>query len=484
MNNHVWLIYPPGDMYQRGEDRCQGSIDKSSATSMRAANDLGYAASVLKQSGYDVFLKDYQTEKLSMQSMEDDLRKYKPSIVMVSVTNATIFDDIKVASKIKNISGAKIILKGAIFFDASKEVLDELDLSNIDFLIGGEVEFSIGKIADYLYENKGKVEEIPNIFFKNQSSEFIKTRFGLWEQDLDSIPFPDRELMNNSLYVRPDTGEAMATIQTSRGCSAACTYCLSPIISGKKIRHRSPENVLKELEDCYFNHGIKNFFFKSDTFTMNKDWVISLCKMIISSPLNGKIAFTANSRTNPLSLEALQYMKQAGCFMVAYGFESGSDETLIKIKKGATASHNLNAAKITKKAKLPFYGFFMIGFPWETKKHLEATKKHIFEINPDFLEIHIVLPYYGTEFYDTCQEHGTLKKDILGSNYFESGIIGTETLTIEELTAFRDSITKKFYLRPTYLFKKLFNCIKNPQLFPGYFKYGYRLLRNLFRRQK
>lgn len=285
--------------------------------------------------------------------------------------------------------------------------------------------------------------------------------------------------MNNALYVRPDTGEPMATIQTSRGCAASCTYCLSPTISGKKMRHRSPANVMAELEECFYKYNIRNFFFKSDTFTMNAAWVKELCEKIIASPLHKKIAFTANSRTNPLKAETLAYMKQAGCFMLAIGFESGSAETLTRCKKGASVEQNLEAARITRAARLPFYGFYMVGFPWETEEHLAATRAHIFATNPDFLEIHIALPYFGTKLYDDCAEHGTLTDGVLGSSYFDSGITGTATLPIARLKAFRDEVTKKFYLRPSYMFKKLWTCIKSPRLFKNYAKYGIRLIKNL-----
>ena len=96
-----------------------------------------------------------------------------------------------------------------------------------------------------------------------------KTNFKIWSDNLDEIPFPARDLMKNEMYPRPDTGEPMATIQVSRGCPSACTYCLTPVISGKSLRKRSIENIFAEIEECYYKHGIRNFFFKADTFTID-----------------------------------------------------------------------------------------------------------------------------------------------------------------------------------------------------------------------
>ena len=357
----IGLIYPPGKMYQRGEDRCQGNIDDSSATAMRACNDLGYAAAVLLKRSYRVFLRDYQTEKSSMEEVLSDLARENLDVLCVSTTNATIFTDIGFIGEVKKcFSELTIILKGAIFYDPEMEMLEILDLSNVDFLIGGEIDFAIGGIVDELFGNC-RFDLINNILYKDAEGTWIKTQFHIWEEDLDQVPFPARFLMKNELYVRPDTGKPMATIQTSRGCPASCIYCLSPDISGKRVRKRSPQNVFEEIAECYAEYGIRDFFFKADTFTIDAQWVTELCEMIINSELYKKIEFTANSRVNPLSKEVLEIMRKAGCFAIAFGFESGSDETLKKIRKGATVQQNIQAMKWAREVKLQVYGFSSSG---------------------------------------------------------------------------------------------------------------------------
>ena len=473
------LIYPCGKLFQRGEDRCQGNIDDSTATAMRACNDLGYSAAVLEKMGYEIFLRDYQTEKKNFEDVKSDINNFRPDILLISVTNATIFQDISFAKNIKGIYPLVcIVLKGAIFYDPDSKLLECLDLDCISYLIGGETELCIGEIAEYEHKKTGDISSVDNILFRDETGSFQKTKFHTWCEDLDSIPFPARKYMNNSLYTRPDTGEPMATIQTSRGCSASCIYCLSPLISGKRIRYRSPENVLAELLECYNTFNIKNFFFKADTFTMNAEWIKSLCHKILASPLKGKISFTANSRVSPLDRETLALMKSCGCFAVAFGFESGSDETLKKIKKGTTVQQNLAAVKWAKELKIPIYGFFMIGFPWETEKHLKMTREHVFAINADFIEIHVALPYYGTEFYKICEENNILNESTLGSDYFNSNITGTSSVSIESLMAFRNKLILDYYLRPSYIFLRIADCIKSPQKFFKYAKYACRIVKN------
>lgn len=479
--NRILLFYPPGPMYQRGEDRCQQAVDGSSAEAMRACNDLGYAAAVLLKKGYEIRLRDYQTEKCSIEQMNSEVDDFKPDLLMLSTTNTSIYDDIKIMNDLKARCGAVTVLKGAIFYAPEQEMLDLLDLSQIDYMIGGEVDFAIDGIADYALRGEGDIASVDNILYKDEDGKFIQTRFHVWGQDLDAQPFPAREYMNNGLYLRPDTDAPMATIQTARGCPSSCVFCLTPGISGKCVRFRSPENVMAELTECYEKFGIKDFFFKADTFTINAEWVKKLCELIIDSPLYGNINFTANSRVNPLKKETLELMKKAGCFMVAFGFESGSDEILKKIKKGATVEQNLQAARWCHEVGLPFWGFFVIGFPWENKGHIMKTKKLIYKADPDFIEVKMALPYYGTPLYETCKEDDLLAKNVLGSDFFHSSMTGTRYLTIKEVESLRRRILLGFYLRPKYILRKMGECVEKPSVFLNYCKYGVRLIVNLFR---
>lgn len=256
----IALIYPPGGLYQRGEDRCQSNIQSSTATSVRACNDLGYAASVLRKDNFNIFLKDYQTENLSLLDLIKDLNTYKIDVIFMSITNATIFKDLEIVNKVKELyKDLVIILKGAIFFNPEEDLLKQLDLKNVDYLIGGESDFIIRNLLKAHYENRDELKNISGILYKENNC-WIKTKFDDWNTDLDSLPFPSRDLMENKLYLRPDTKEVQATISTSRGCPSNCIFCLTPKISGKKLRLRSVENIYEELYECYSKYNIRNFF--------------------------------------------------------------------------------------------------------------------------------------------------------------------------------------------------------------------------------
>lgn len=479
----ILLMYPPGKAYQRSEDRAQCNLDESAVATIHACNDMGYAAAILKKRGYSVLLKDYQTEKLGFDDVKTDIVSYLPDIIVISTTNATVIDDINFINQISKFHSCEFILKGAIFFNTPDEILKTLDLSNIGYLIGGEIDTVIGDLVDGIFTDKTNLSHVPGIIYKKYGN-FIKTDFSCWCCNLDEIPFPAREIMKNELYPRPDTGEPMATIQVSRGCPSQCTYCLTPIISGKILRKRSVENIFEEIEECYYKYNIRNFFFKSDTFTIDAEWSIQLCDRIISSDLHGKIEFTVNSRAKPLDLELLKKLKEAGCFMIAVGFESGNDETLKKIKKGTTREDNLRAAKLIKDIGLPLFGFFMIGFPWESETDITETLDFIFEIDPDFIEVHIAMPYFGTELYAQCKQYGTISSTAFGNDYFSPNTTGTQTVSMDYIQKLRNKYLLKFYLRPKYIVRKIFTCLNKPTILKNYIRHGFKLLGTIAKRKR
>ena len=474
----VMLLYPPGMLLQRSEDRAQCNISESTAVSVHACNDLGYAAAVLLEKGYEVFLRDYQTEGASFADAAADVARFCPDMIALSTTNTSVAEDLRFLVRLAGIRRCVCVVKGAVFFDIDPALLAQLDLSAADCLIGSEMEFKIGALADAYLRGEGSLGDVGGILYKKDGA-FVKTPFYPEREDLDSLPFPARQLMNNALYVRPDTEEPMATVLTGLGCPSGCVYCMTPLISGARVRLRSVESVYRELEECYFTYGIRNFFFKADTFTIDAAFAGALCDRILSSPLSGKIAFTVNSRAKPLSAALLQKLKAAGCFTVAVGFESGSDETLRRIKKGTTVDDNLRAAEIIRAAGIPLFGFFMIGFPWEDRAMIAETERLIRRVKPDFIELHIATPFYGTALYKMCGEAGLLAPSPFGSDAYNPAASGTAFLSAEDLQRLRKKMLLRFYLRPGYIAKKCLSAVSRPRVVKNYIRYGLRMLKNM-----
>ncbi len=139
----IFLAYPPGAMYQRGEDRSQGNISQSAATVMRAPNDMGYAASTLLSMRCEVRFTDYQTEMKSEGDMLREVEEFEADALLISITNSTIVSDLKLINRLKErLPALVVVVKGALFWDAPGDVINQLNLGDVDYLIGGEIEFS------------------------------------------------------------------------------------------------------------------------------------------------------------------------------------------------------------------------------------------------------------------------------------------------------------------------------------------------------
>lgn len=474
----VMLIYPSGRSFQRGEERCQIDINYSLVNCNRACNDLGYVAACLKDDNYKVFLKDYQGENLSEEKFTEDLKEYNPDVVFISVTNGSIYEDLKTAKAVKTINKkAIVIFKGALFFNPEKDLLNKLDLSCVDYLIGVEAEFIIKDLLDAHFNDNNMLKNIQGIAYK-QNDDWIIQNIEKFNEKLDELPFPDRSLMNNKLYINPDTNREMAVISVARGCCYNCTYCLSPVIGGKKIRFRSAQNIFDEIKECIEKYNIRDFFFKSDTFTTDKQRVLELCKLIVDSGINRSINWVATSRVDTLDEELICAMKNAGCSVLGIGFESGSQNSLDKMKKNTTLEQNLKAAELCRKYKIKILGYFLIGFAWENEDNLKETEKHIFEVDADYIEISIVVPYYKTPIYKELYSETSQNPDILGHDSHHIVVENRAGIPSAILTKYRKKLIYKYYLRPKYIIRQL-KTITSLSVLKNYVCYGLRLLKNL-----
>lgn len=473
----LMIIYPPGNAFQRGEERCQIDIESSVANSNRACNDLGYISAVLKNK-YNVTLKDYQVENLSVDDLLTDIKTLQPDVVFISTTNGSIFYDLKIVSEIKKTKqDTVIILKGALFFNPDKELFSETDFSSVDYFIGGEVEFIIDKLLTAHFENKSLLKDIEGIAYRDNGIlhiNFVKE----FCDKLDSLPFPDRYSMKNDLYINPETNKPMSLITTAKGCCFSCSYCLSPVISGKKVRYRSAQSIFEEIKDCVTNHNITDFFFKSDTFTVNKENVLKLCELIKKENYQKKINWVATSRVDTLDEELIKEMKSAGCSLLAIGFESGSNKTLKETKKNTTTEQNIAATNLCKKYGIKILGYFLIGFPWEDEAILKETRRHIFDIDADYIEISVVVPFKGTPIFNELKENKDKNINILGSDSYNHICKNYAKLPIERLQKFRQQTLLQYYVRPKYIIKKI-TSVKSFGVLLNYAKYGLRMIKNI-----
>jgi radical SAM superfamily enzyme YgiQ (UPF0313 family) len=248
------------------------------------------------------------------------------------------------------------------------------------------------------------------------------------------------------------------------------------VISGYNVRLRDPKLVVDEIEECVVAHGIRDFLFHGDTFTINKNWMIQLCREIIDRDLD--VHWGCNSRVDTIDDERAEWMKKAGCWVVAFGLESGVQELLDKMKKGARVEKAYTAIDVCKRHGLCTHGFYVIGLPWETEETLEQTLQFAKEVDTEFFDFNIAYPLPGTELYEIAKEENLIEVDDLAESGYADAAMKTFALSPEYLTEWRRKALLEMNLRPGYVSRTLWRAAKTGCL-PHYLKAGMKRLNRL-----
>lgn len=471
----IFLFYPPVGRYQRGEMRCQANIANSATMAHRFPLDIAVLASQARQSGMLPYVRDYPAHGGCLDDLVRDLDRFNFDVAYTTTTFPTIEEDFKILRIIKQAKPHVITVAGGLpFVKPSAKTLDILNSSPLDYAFSGEPEAVFPGLMKVMRRETAP-GNVPGLFFKVSNADGWHTSAPAFlSAPLDDLPFSARDLTDNSLYKRPDTGEIITTIQVSRGCNCNCVFCMAPVISGSKIQYRSPSNIIEEISECISQHGINNFYLRADTFNSNPSWVEELCRGIISERLN--IKWVTSCKATPMGPDMLLLMKKSGCWMVAVGLESASDETLRKIHKPSTASEGIRAVRNLKKAGILSFGYFIIGFPWETREDILETTAFAVQCDCDFVEFHFPVIYNATPLSSMISREFTELSELENVEYFAGSSIRTKHLDSHELSALRKRALLRVYFSPGFIFKTL-KRIRSPREAWNYIKGGVKLLR-------
>ena len=272
---------------------------------------------------------------------------------------------------------------------------------SVDFVVIGEGENTLAELAD---SGKGSVHSVSGLVYSSEG-RIVSTGSRPLIEDIDRMPFPARKAI---LYKERYPHDAFGIIYSARGCPFQCTYCASSKIWTRRVRFRSPENVLEEIELVYADYGTRYFQIRDDTFTLNKQRAIEICEGIINSGL--RITWHCDTRADCVDEDLVRIMKRAGCAHVSVGIESGSDRILQYIKKGETTEQMEEAFRLFRRHGISTSAFIMMGFPGETAQDVQKTLDFARRCRPDFLVLSILTPYPGTEIYDEVVREGKIEK--------------------------------------------------------------------------
>ena len=409
-------------------------------------------ATVLNRSGHKADLLDGTAFPMEMGELQQTASDYEAVVVLTSTM--TINEDAGVLSAFKERNpGLKTIVYGAHPTFMPKVTLAR---NGIDYVIQGEPEYIIRDLVGSLDCPQESWRKVPGIGYRENGGIRLNEPYPFVE-DLDSLPVPDRGLLPSGIdYFNPVVKRLpYTTVFTMRGCPGKCTFCSSPAFYGSRIRMRSSQRVMEELRKIS-EQGYREVFFRDEIFTVSRERTKAICEGIIAEGMD--LTWICSARIGSVDRELLSLMKKAGCHMVRFGVESGSQEVLDKIRKGITLKQIEETFQWTHEVGIDTHAHTMAGMPGENETTIEATIDLLMRIEPTIVTCGICTPYPGTQLFDdvrrACPEVGDGSRCDLSRlhtvAYFNHLFTDIPTETLQRSVR---RVYRAFYMRPGYLLR-------------------------------
>ena len=410
---------------------------------------LAYSASQLKASGHRVSYLDSVIQNFDLRNTLTEVKKRSPQVIFMETTTPSIEADYENLTALKNEIDAKIIVGGPHATYFHEAVLEEC--SAIDIVIRHEFDTKIAKVVS----NLDNLEAVKGITYRD-GREMVDNGDGDLAEDLDTIPFPERDIVPWHWYLEAwYSRQPFMNMMTSRGCPYHCTFCLWPqSMYGHKQRFRSIDNVISEIYYLHDRYGVKELNIDDGTFTTKRQRVIEFCQRLRREKIN--LIWTCNGRVDNLDDEMLWEMKQSGCKMIRLGVESGSQDVLDKIKKGLTLKEIEEGFRLVKRHGIQALGGFMFGFPFDSRETVEKTIQFAKRISPDQVQFSINMCYPGTSLYEYAKEnHLLVAKSFKEFDMTYGPVVKTVDMEREELENILARAYREFYFRPKFILQTI-----------------------------
>lgn len=374
---------------------------------------LMYIGTVLKRESHRVRIIGLGKSTF-LKSLSREVLRFKPDIVGLNITTMLAGKAEIAASFIKNnFPGIKIIAGGPHPTILPYETLKN---KNIDISVIGEGELTIVDLLRAI-ELKRPLEKVKGIAFLKDNN-LVTTEKREYIQDLDALPFVDRELMpGRVIYGRAGypVGNPCMLLMTVRGCPYKCSFC-QPVLNkmfGSKIRRRSVENVVREITELKRKYGIRGLWIDDDTFLLDNNWVERFCDLMIEEKLD--MLWYTNGRINIADKKILRKMRDAGCVGLVMTPETGSERIRNEILNKNISDEEITAAyRICREIGLPVQANIMLGSPTETNKDLDLSVNLIKKIQPHFMNFSYTTALPETYLYNRY------RKEISESPYYKN----------------------------------------------------------------
>ncbi len=450
----VLLIVPPGTV-EENYGRLSGAAGELPMLG------LAYIAAALRDQGHEVKVIDYEVERLPMSRVEPDIRAFAPDVVGMTAYITSMRRCAAVAKIVKRVDPAITVIIGGPQVSVFPE--EAFNAPDFDMIVLSEGEYIIRNVMNALGD-EAALRQVKGIWFRAADGTIVRNPREELIVNLDIVPPPALDLFPMTKYYPPVyvRGKKVAHLLTSRGCPFKCTFCETKLTFGRSFRYNSTARVIAEM-GALIEQGYDAFQFYDDIFTINKDRVEELCQAIID--LGWRIKWMCFTRTNCLSDSMLDLMKRSGCYLIAFGGESGNDELLYLIKKGLTVEKNREGIATTRRHGILTYSTFMLGLPTETPAMTEKTIRFALDSGLDYGLFPIFEPYPGTEIWNDIEKYGTFDD----SGRYRNNLLSDHARVWVPTGRSRDDLErcsadamKRFYLRPRQIALGLLNAVHAP----------------------
>ncbi len=416
---------------------------------------LAYLAAAARDAGHDVSLIDCSLG-MNLKELCARAAELRPDVIGVTCTTPSWLAARDAAQALREAApDARLVIGGAHVTAAPIETMQR-GVFDVGVIGEGEETF-LELLAAWDSDRNADLSNIAGIALPGEGEPFLTPRRDMIE-DLDAIPFPARDLLPPLSDYHPTPASyqrlPLGVLMTSRGCPARCTFC-DRAIFGSSFRARSVDNVMGEVEELIEKHGAREIRFFDDTFTLRQKRAFEICERMARLPR--RVPWTCLTRVTSVTPELLKAMREAGCWQVLYGLESGNDCILKALKKGTTVEQNRQAVRWAQEAGLGVRGDFIVGTPTETEETFENTVRFALEMNLDYAHFNKFVPFPGTELYEELVAQGyEFDFERACSILDHSALLYVPpAFTPERYREVLDDAFRRFYLRPSYMLRRL-----------------------------
>ena len=405
--------------------------------------DLATSASILRAEGHDVSIVDANAEQLTSEATAD--RCAGADIVFITSTSLDrwqcphldLVPFLETTEAIRR-KVSRLVVMGSHGTVLPVEILKQ---TQAEAVVQGEPEGAIQEIAKgaLLSAVAGVTWNGPDGPVSNPPGKGVR---------MDELPLPALDLLPMHLYEYEVMGNAFTLFEMSRGCASECTFCLLDTY-GNGVRKQSVDRLTREIEVAVTQFGVRTAYFIDLEFTVLRKQVMELCDWLIERKL--PLTWCCQTRFDLVDAEVLEKMKRAGCTLIHFGVEAGSDRMLSKVNKGITMDAIRRGMALTKESGIRSACFFMIGFPESTQEDMVDIEEFAKELAPDYPLFHIAAPYPGTELHEQVKKDTSLR--FSDDSLFPEAVEGRFSLADWKRMTRRAYI--HYYARPSYVAGRL-----------------------------